>query len=248
MNTAETIRKFNDLRLFGIAKRYQSIIDLSPREDLPDLHTAAAMFADAQTEWQNEKRTLTNIKNARLRYRINPQEIECSSARGLSREVWMLLCEGRYIKEGINIVILGATGVGKSAIACALGRQACITGYKVRYFNMNRLIEDVKAAKLEGSYLRFLDQIAKVPLLILDDFGLKSLDKDMRVAFYEILEDRAGKTSTIITSQFPIANWYDKFGDKTLAEACLDRITGNAQKINLAGKSRRSKNNESEIK
>jgi len=241
MNTTETLRIFNEIKLLGIAQCYQLMIDLLPNQELPDTHTAAAMFAEAQQTWQKDKQTATNIKNARLRYQITPQEIECSTARGLSKEQWIILSECRYIKEGTNIIILGATGVGKSAIACALGLQACISGFKAKYFNMNRLIEDVKAAKLNGSYLKLLDQIAKSPLLILDDFGLKALDKDIRVAFYEILEDRSGRSSTIITSQLPIPNWYDKFGDSTLAEACLDRITGNSYKINLTGNSRRSK-------
>ena len=106
---------------------------------------------------------------------------------------------------------------------------------------MNRLIEEIKTAKLGGTYIKLIDQIAKVPLLVIDDFGLKVMSTDTRVAFYEILEDRIGRGATIITSQLPIPQWYDKFGDKTVAEACLDRITGSAQKIELSGTSRRSK-------
>ena len=241
MNTEQTIKNLNELRLFGMANRYQIMVELGTRQELPDTHTALAMLADAEKTLRSEKQMETNLKQAHLRYQINPQEIECTTNRGLSREMWIILCEGRYIKEGTNIIILGATGVGKSAIACALGRQACITGHKTKYFNMNKLTEHVNAAKLDGSYLKLLDQIAKTPLLILDDFGLKILDKDMRVTFYEILEDRAGKGATIITSQLPVANWYDRLVDSTLAEACLDRLTGNSEKIELSGKSRRTK-------
>ena len=241
MNTTETIRKFEALRLFGISNKYQSIISQLPSEPVPDIHSVAGMFADAETQWQSDKRTESYIKNARLRLNLSTQEIDCSAARGLSRELWTVLCEFRFIKEGTNIVITGPTGVGKSAIACALGRQACIKGYKTRYYNMNRLVEEIKSAKLSGVYLKLIDQLAKIPLLLIDDFGLKVLDKDVRVAFYEILEDRLGRGATIITSQLPIPQWYDKFGDKTIGEACLDRITGCAQKIELVGDSRRTK-------
>jgi len=135
----------------------------------------------------------------------------------------------------------GAIGSGKSHVSSVLGRMACLNGYRTIYHNMNRFIEEVKSAKLTGTYLKLLDQYAKVPLLILDDFGLKSVSRDIHVCLYEILEDRIGKGSTIITSQFPVANWYEKFEDATFAEAVLVRLTGNAERITLKGMSWRSR-------
>jgi len=243
MNTEQTNRMLRALKLSGMANRYELMIEMAGKVAPPDGHTMIAMLVEAEQEYRKRRKTEINLKQAHLRYQLNAQEIECSQARGLTSEQWLLLCEGRYIEQAVNVIIIGPTGVGKSAVACALARQACLQGTKVLYFNMNRLIEEIKAAKLNGSYLKFLDQLAKTPLLLLDDFGLKSLDKDVRVAFYEILEDRSGKGSTIITSQLPIANWYDRFGESTLAEACLDRLTGNAEKISLTGASRRVKKN-----
>lgn len=241
MNTVETTSTLRGLKLSGMADRYELILELSGKHEGPDAHTMIAMLAESEKDYRRKRKTEVNLKQARLRYQINAQEVDCSPARGLSREQWLVLCECSFIENATNIIIIGPTGVGKSAVACALGRQACLQGYKSMYFNVNRLIEEIKAAKLNGTYLKFLDQIAKTPLLILDDFGLKPLDKDVRVAFYEILEDRSGKGATIVTSQQPIPNWYERFGDSTLAEACLDRLTGNSEKINLSGASRRFK-------
>ena len=241
MNTDQTLSTLRALKLNGMANSYQVIVDCSGRKDLPDGHTMVGMITDAEADHRKLRRTESNLKQAKLRYKIDPQEIECSKERGLTKEQWLILCECSFIKKGTNVIILGPTGVGKSAVACALGKQACYLGYRAIYHNMNKLIEEIRNAKLNGTYLKFLDQLAKTPVLILDDFALKQLDREVRVAFYEILEDRADNGSLIVTSQLPTANWYDRFGDKTIAEACMDRMTGNAVKIQLSGESRRTR-------
>lgn len=241
MNTQQTLLQMRQLKLAGMAARYNLILEMAHQQNQMDAHTMIAMLIEAEILSRSEKRTELYIKQARFRFHVNAEDIACSAERGLTQEQWLLLCEGTFLKQSKNLLITGATGSGKSHVSSALGRMACLNGYRTIYHNMNRFIEEVKSAKLTGTYLKLLDQYAKVPLLILDDFGLKSVSRDIHVCLYEILEDRIGKGSTIITSQFPVANWYEKFEDATLAEAVLDRLTGNAERITLKGMSWRSR-------
>ena len=154
----------------------------------------------------------------------------------------MKFSDGQFITKGENILITGSTGCGKSYLACALGRQACMLGYRTLYLSMNRFIESVANARLEGTYVKWLNQIGKIPLIILDDFGLQSLDHNMKITLLQILEDRYAKGATIITSQLPIKLWYDYIAEPTLADAIMDRLAAYAHKIELKGESLRIKN------
>jgi DNA replication protein DnaC len=236
MNTQQTLSQMRQLKFTGMAEHYGIITELG-QDNQMDGHTMVASLIEAETLVRSQKKTELYISQARFRFQVNPEEIICSTERGLSKEQWLLLCEGGFIKQARNVMICGATGTGKSWIACAIGRKNCMNGYKTIYHNMNRFLEEIKAAKLTGNYLKLLDQYARVPLLILDDFGLKQVDRDIYVSLYDMLEDRIGKGSTIITSQFPVANWYEKFEDATLGEAILDRLTGSAERITLKGSS-----------
>ena len=159
----------------------------------------------------------------------------------LTKAQWSTLLEGTFIQQGENILITGATGCGKSMIGCALGYQACMLGIKTRYFNMNRLIEAIAMSKTEGSYLKFLNHLEKIPLIILDDFGLQSLNKNMKLALLQIIEDRYDKKSLIVTSQLPVASWHEYLDEPTLADAILDRMTAKSHRLELKGESRRKK-------
>jgi DNA replication protein DnaC len=149
--------------------------------------------------------------------------------------------EGRYLLQGENALITGATGCGKSYLACALGYQACFHGHKTTYLGMNRFIEKVTLSKLDGSYIKLLNYLERQTLVILDDFGLQNLGRDVRLALLQLLEDRYSKKSIIITSQLPIAKWYEYINEPTLADAILDRLTANAHRIELKGESLRRK-------
>jgi len=153
----------------------------------------------------------------------------------------MRLADGMFIDRAENILITGATGCGKSYLACALGRQACSLGYRVIYFGMNRFLERIAQSKLDGTFIKMLNQIEKTHLLILDDFGLTPLDSISRLALLQVLEDRYEKRSVIITSQLPVMKWYDFIGEPTLADAIMDRLAGNAHRIELKGESLRKK-------
>ena len=147
----------------------------------------------------------------------------------------------RFIQKKENIIITGSTGIGKSYLASAIGHQACALGYKVIYFHNTKLFAKMKMAKADGSYLKELSRIEKHHLLLIDDFGIAPLDAASRSALMEIIEDRHGKTSTIITSQVPIAAWHDVIGEQTIADAILDRIVHDAHRIEMKGESLRKK-------
>ena len=138
-------------------------------------------------------------------------------------------------------LITGPTGCGKSYLACALGHQACTQGYKTLYMNMNRLIEKITLAKLDGSYIKLLDHFERVSLIILDDFGLQPLDNAIKLTLLQMLEDRYAKKSVIITSQLPVAKWHQYINEPTLADAIMDRVTARSQRIELKGESMRRK-------
>jgi len=244
MNTEETIRQLRQLKLNGMADRYDSIISTSPGGEPMDYHTVVAMLAEAELLHRDDRKISSLIKLAHIRYNVIPSEVACGIERGLSRELWIYLCECKFIENRSHIIILGPTGVGKSHAASALAHQACVKGYKTLYFNMNRLIEEIKATQLKGTYIKLLNQLSKAHLLVLDDFGLCEMSKDLLMSLYEIMEERVGIGATIITSQLPINQWYDLFkSNPTLGEAFLDRVMGCAQTIEMVGESWRKKRN-----
>lgn len=238
MNTTQTLSQMRDLKLTGMAGSYAAQLELPIDQQLEGHALIAHLLAAEQLQRSNE-RMATLLKAARLRYNALPEYIECSEMRGLSKAHWHMLLEGRYITQGENVLITGATGCGKSYIGCALGYQACLMGIKTRYYNMNRLIEAVLIAKTEGSYLRFLNQLEKTPLIIIDDFGQQHLNRNMKLALLQMIEDRYAKKSLIITSQLPVANWYEQLEEPTLADAIMDRMTARCHRIELKGQSRR---------
>ncbi|HEU4609401.1 MAG TPA: IS21-like element helper ATPase IstB, partial [Chitinophagaceae bacterium] len=181
------------------------------------------------------------LRLAKLRLPATMEQVQCSAQRNLTKQQLALMSEGRYLESGENILITGATGCGKSFLACALGHQACLQGHKTTYLNMNRLIEKVALAKLDGSYIKLLNHLERQTLIILDDFGLAPMSQEIRLTLLQLLEDRYAKKSIIITSQLPVAKWYEYINDPTLADAIMDRLTANASRIELKGESLRRK-------
>lgn len=240
MNTTQTLQQMQELKLAGMASSYGAQIELSIDQQLEG-HELIAYLLQAEKLHRSNERMETLLKTARMRYNALPEHVECTEARNLNKTQWATLLEGRYLGHGENILITGATGCGKSWIACALGYQACMMGIKTRYYNMNRLIEAILIAKTDGSYLRLLNQFEKIPLIIIDDFGLQNLNKTIRLALLQIIEDRYAKRSLIITSQLPIANWHHYLDEPTLADALMDRMTAKCHRLDLKGESRRKK-------
>jgi DNA replication protein DnaC len=243
INTQATLQQLNELKLYGMAKRYEAVTLLSSHEQ-PEAHTLTAQLAEAELSYRTHRRTTFYLRLSKLRYNAVPEQIHCSAQRGFTQEQLAAFCDGTFIDKSQNILISGATGCGKSYIACAIGKQACMLGYRTLYFSMNRFIEALAAARLDGSYIKWINQIEKVPLLILDDFGLQPISHDVRITLLQILEDRYAKGATIITSQLPIDKWYDYINDPTHADAICDRLTANAHKILLTGESMRKRKND----
>lgn len=242
MNQQSTLEQLQELKLIGMAKRYDAIIK-QPVHQQPESHTVVALLAEAEAGYRVHQRKQLFLRLSKLRYNASPEQINCTPGRGISKETLATLSDGTFIEKSENLLITGATGCGKSYLACAMGRNACLLGHRTLYYSMNRLIEALNAARLDGTYIRWLNMIAKTPLLIIDDFGLQPLNPDMRLSLLQILEDRFAKGSTIVTSQLPVNKWYEYINEPTLADAICDRLTANAHKIELKGESLRSKKN-----
>lgn len=242
MNKQTTLDQLQDMKLGGMMRAYQAILSL-PMHEQPTLDVAIARLAEAELLHRKSRKTELYLKLSKLRYNAVLEQVHCSPSRNLTKETLISLAECSFIDRSENILITGPTGCGKSFLACAIGRQACSLGYKSIYLGMNRFLEKVTQSKLDGTYIKFLSQIEKTQLLIIDDWGLYPLDINSRLALLQVLEDRYAKRSTIITSQLPVAAWYEYINEPTLADAIMDRLSGNAQRLELKGESLRKKNN-----
>ena len=242
MNNQVSLEKLKDLKLTGMARAYEAILTM-PVHEQPGYAIVVNRLIEAEQLYRQQKRTDMYLRLSKLRYNAVIEQVTCSTARNLTADQLTAISDCTFIDRAENILITGATGCGKSYLACALGRQACSLGYRVYYFGMNRLMEKITLSKVDGTYIKLINNIAKTDLFILDDFGLHPLDTITRLALLQILEDRYGLKSTIIVSQLPTANWHDYIAEPTLADAILDRLFANAHRFDLKGDSLRVKSN-----
>lgn len=192
-----------------------------------------AHLIDAEWDDRNNRRVERQILSARFRYKAMVENVHYHADRSIDRNQVMRLAECTFIERNENLLITGSTGIGKSYVASAIGHQACILGYRVFYASTPKLFAKLKMAKADGSYIKEIAKIEQQQLLILDDFGIQPFDAQSRAALMEIIEDRHGKTSLIITSQLPVSKWHEVIGEKTIADAILDRIVHDAHRIEL---------------
>ena len=240
MNLQTTVDQLRKLRLQGMVKAYEAALSVPVHEQVsPDL--LIARLAEAELQHRTDQKTQLYLRQSKLRYNAILEQVYCNPSRNITTDQLMTLADCRFIVRSENILVTGATGCGKSYLACAIGRQACALGYKVLYFGMNRFLEKVSQSKLDGTFIKLLNQIEKTHLLILDDFGITPLDNISRLAILQILEDRYGRKSVMITSQLPVVKWFEFIGEPTLADAIMDRLAGNAHRIELKGESLRKK-------
>jgi DNA replication protein DnaC len=240
MNTHATLEQMKQLRFNGMADAYREQLQQPLHQQLDGHELVAHLIQTEQLSRQQEK-TAYFLRLAKLRLPAIPEQVTCSPSRNLTKPQLATLLQGQYLKDGDTILITGSTGCGKSYLACALGYQACQQGYRTTYLNMNRFIEKVTLAKLDGTYIKLLNYLERQTLIILDDFGLQPLTLEMKLALLQVIEERHGKRSTIITSQLPVASWHQYLNEPTVADAIMDRLTAREHRIELQGESMRRK-------
>lgn len=235
-----TLNKMSKMKLFGMQNSFRTIIETGKNHSFTADELLNTLI---QAEWEDRENRKINryLKSARFRYNASVEEIDFSAHRNLDKNMVLRFADCSFIERKENILISGATGTGKSYLATALGHQACLRGYRVLYFNTQKLFPRLKMLKADGSYIKEINRIEKHDLLILDDFGLQKFDSYSRSALLEIMEDRHAHRSTIISSQLPVDKWYDVIGESTVADAVLDRIINTANRVNLKGESMRRK-------
>lgn len=238
MNPIES--QMTQLRLHGMARSFQALMETHQALEL-SLSDGLALLLQAEHDERNNRRYARLRKNAAFRYPASVEQLSHSPARGLDKSLISRLATADYLEKGESVLITGATGCGKSFLASALGHHACMQGYTVAYFNFQKLLLQTKLARAAGTIARLFDHLAKTRLLILDDFGLTSLDANQRLDFLDIIEDRHATHATIIASQLPVASWYDIIGEPSIADAILDRLVHTSHRLELKGDSLRKK-------
>jgi DNA replication protein DnaC len=236
--TQETLDKLKKLRLLGMARAYETSLENDKSNNL-SADELVGMLIEAEWDDRLNRNIERRLRYARFRYQSCMENIDYQSERNLDRNQLMRLAECNFIRKHENIIITGSTGIGKSYLATAIGHQACTIGFKVYYANLGKLFSRLKMGRADGSYLKEISRIERQDLLIIDDFGLLPIDQQNRSALMEIVEDRHKKASMIITSQLPVNCWHEVIGEKTIADAILDRIVHDAHRVELRGESLR---------
>lgn len=240
----QTLQRMKQMKFYGMARAFTTTMENGQMARLT-VDEMLSLLIDSEWDDRNNRRIERQMRNARFRYKANMEQLHFDLDRNLDKNQLMRLAECTFIDRKENLLITGSTGIGKSFIASAIGNQACTNGYKVLYANITKLFTRLKMAKADGSYIKEISRIERQDLLILDDFGLQPMDGHSRSVMMEIVEDRHGTRSTIITSQLPVAQWYEVIGEQTVADAILDRIVHDAHRLDLLGESLRRKQKDS---
>jgi DNA replication protein DnaC len=240
MLTHPTLDLLHSLGLHGMAKGFK---DLEGQPEARSLEHAEwlALLLEHEKTLRQQKRFEARARAAKLRHAASVEDVDYRAVRGLDRTLFLKLAAGDWIRARHNLLVTGPCGVGKSWLACALGHRACRDDFSVAYHRLPRLFAALALARGDGRYTRMLRAIARLDLLILDDWGPEPFDADQRRDLLEIIEDRYEARSIIVTSQLPVDRWYEIIGNPTIADAILDRLVHNAYRIELKGKSLRKK-------
>jgi DNA replication protein DnaC len=239
MLTEPTLEKLQAMRLAAMAQGYVE------QQNQPDMRELAfderfGLLVDAEYLARENRRLATLLREAKFKItQACVEDIDYPPRRELDKALVRQLATCRWVQEHQNVIVSGATGTGKTFVACALGNQACRKGYRTLYRRTSRLFDELLLARADGSYLQLLAKLARTDVLVIDDWALKPITEQERLDLLEILEDRSGVRSTLMTSQLPPSKWHDHLGDPTLADAILDRVLHNAHRLALKGPSRR---------
>ncbi|WP_422444680.1 MULTISPECIES: IS21-like element helper ATPase IstB [unclassified Endozoicomonas] len=235
----QNLTRLRSLRLGGMADALNLQSEQPGTYEGLSFEERLALLIDQEDADRSNKRLARLLKAARFKLAATLEDIDYEQPRGITRSQMASLIPGEWLSKNQNLLITGPCGTGKSWLSCAFGHSACLRGYSVRYYRTSRLLEAMTIAHGDGSYSKLLQQLAKVNLLILDDWGLEPLTQSQRNDLLEIMDDRHNQSSTIVTSQLPVSKWHDSIGDATLADAILDRLIHNAHRLELKGKSMR---------
>jgi DNA replication protein DnaC len=231
----QTINKLYELKLTGMAEAFTDHLK-QPDMDKLSFAERFGLIVDRQWTWKENNRMERYLKNARMKLNACVEDIDYKTPRGIDQSVMMSLISCDWVKRHHNIIITGPTGAGKTFLACALTNKACREGYRALYVRSPKFSYQMALAKGDGSYGKTISKLAKAHVLVIDDLGLTPMTDTERRDLLEVVEERHGHASTIITSQLPIAHWHEQIGDPTIADAILDRLIHNAHKINLSMK------------
>jgi len=235
-----TLEKLHNLRLIGMAHAYEKQLAM-PDIDSLSTEERLGLMVDHEITERDSRRLTTRLRRARFRHHAVVEDIDYQHPRGLDKSVVTKLASCHWVREHHNLLITGPTGIGKSWLACALGHQACREGLNVTYVRLSRFLTELVVAKGDGRYAKLMRSLNKTDVLVLDDFGSARLKDEHRRDLLELLDDRYGVHSTLVTSQFPVDNWHEVIDDPTLADAILDRLVHNAYKIHMTGESMRKR-------
>ena len=235
----QTLQSLRTLKLTGMAEGLEQQLTQPATHEGLGFEERLALLVDRETTYRNNNKVTRLLQAAKLKLQAHPEDIDYRHPRDLQKSQFADLLGGRWIQLHHNVLITGPTGCGKTYLGCALATQACRHGLSVRYFRTSRLLEALSIAHGDGRFTKLIQQLAKTDLLVMDDWGLEKLTLSQRNDLLEIMEDRHGLRSTLITSQLPINQWHKAIGDATLADAILDRLLHNSHKIKLRGESMR---------
>jgi DNA replication protein DnaC len=242
MLTHPLFEKLTQLRLLGMLLALKELLN-TPDRDRLSFEDCLGLLVDREFTARENRQLTARLKKAKLRQSACVEDVDFRHRRGLDQALFLQLSQCTWIKEHHNVIIIGPTGVGKTYLACALAHKACREGYVVLYFRLPRLLQDLALARGDGRYSSLLKSIARADLIVLDDWGLKGFNLDQQHDLLELLEDRHGLRSTLITSQLPTDHWHELITNSTVADAICDRLVHNAYRITLKGESMRKLKN-----
>jgi DNA replication protein DnaC len=235
MLTSQTLDKLRDLNLMGMSRAYQEQMERADYQALP-FDDRLGMIVDVELQERENRRLHRYLKSARLRDQACVEDINFHAPRSLDRALIRELAQSRWVDAHQSVLIVGATGLGKTYIACALAEAAIRKGHTALYMRFPRMVDELAVARVDGRMPRLLMNWARLDVLVLDDFAMQPLSGQQSADLLEVIEDRSQRRSTIVTSQLPVKQWHEALGDATIADAILDRLVHNAHRIELHGR------------